>query len=161
MATQFPTPSALLCALSIGASLALPGIATANDVDDLVAQGMFCSATARAEFHACGNGVLDDYWIALAICINESDAKDRTRMPPGGEGVENREQSTLQPISSQGRLDACSELGEHRYDPEFEPALFEKQLRESRESQPLFSARDWQSMGISQRDAVHQSAGAE
>ena len=125
MATQFPTPSALLCALSIGASLLLPGIATANDVDDLVAQGMFCSATAQAEFHACGNGVLDDYWIALAICINESDNKDRAECVQEAR-ASRTEANQLCRDQLEGRGDACSELGEHRYDPEFEPALFEK-----------------------------------
>ena len=53
----------------------VPRIAGAADVDSLITQGMFCSATAQAVFRACGNQTLDDYWIAVGICINESDAR--------------------------------------------------------------------------------------
>ena len=42
--------SALLCPLSFVSSLALPGLAAANEVNELVSQGKFCSATAQAAF---------------------------------------------------------------------------------------------------------------
>jgi hypothetical protein len=123
MTTRFPTPSALPYVLTLAASLALPEMAAATDVDELVSQGKFCSATARAEFHACGNDVLDNYWIAFGICINESDSKDRADCFAEAKASK-AEDTQLCKDQLAGRREACSELGEHRYDPEFEPKLF-------------------------------------
>jgi hypothetical protein len=112
----------LLCLITC---LALPGLTTAHDVDELLTQGKFCSATAQAAFLACGNDVLDDYWIAVGICINESDGSDRRdclREAKHGRSEGNQECSD----QLEARHEACADLGEHRYDPLFEPALFER-----------------------------------
>lgn len=104
--------------LTVGAA------ASAADVDELNAQAMYCSATAQAVFRACGNQVDGDYWVSFGICINEPDDADRAECfadakSARGEGSQLcREQLT-------GRRDTCSLLGEGRYDPEFEPALFD------------------------------------
>ena len=65
-----------LVALAV-AQVAWPGIAGAGTVDELIAQGRYCSATAQALFQACGNQTDDEYLVSLAICINESDSQDR------------------------------------------------------------------------------------
>lgn len=99
-------------------------VGAAADVDELNAQAMYCSATAQAVFRACGNQVDGDYWVSFGICINEPDDADRAECfadakSARGEGSQLcREQLT-------GRRDTCSLLGEGRYDPEFEPALFD------------------------------------
>ena len=45
-------------------------------VNELIAQGKFCSATAQAVFRACSNQTLDDYWIGIGLCINGSEGRD-------------------------------------------------------------------------------------
>ncbi len=42
--------------------IALPGIAAES--------GGFCTVTANTVFRACKSGALDDYFIALAVCVN-------------------------------------------------------------------------------------------
>jgi hypothetical protein len=69
--------SLLLAPFAAGA-LALPAAAAEPTINDLVAQGKFCTATAAAVARACNNETLDDYYIGVGICINESDGRDRT-----------------------------------------------------------------------------------
>ena len=52
------------------ALVAAPLTASAQPtVNELVAQGKFCSATAEAVLRACSNQTRDDYWIGIGICI--------------------------------------------------------------------------------------------
>src|SRR5262245_11289425 len=118
MTTQFHATSAL-SGLVIVTTLLGPGIAAASDVDDLAAQGLFCTATALAESHACDNSVLDDYWIAVGICTNESDAKDRAQCFADARAAR-AEAKVLCTDQHSARRQACADLGEGRYDPEFE-----------------------------------------
>jgi len=53
--TQSHRSRALWSLLGLVTLCTLPGIAAASDVDELLAQGKFCSATAQAAFRACGN----------------------------------------------------------------------------------------------------------
>src|SRR5262245_36613966 len=59
------------------AAAPIGGAAHAATVDDLVAQGQYCSATAQALYQACGHQTQDDYLVNVAICINEPEAADR------------------------------------------------------------------------------------
>jgi len=136
--------------------LALPATARASDVDDLVAQGLFCSATAQAEFRACGNSVLDDYWIAVGICVNESDAKDRAAC---FQDAKTSKSDATQLCTDQlaGRRSACAELGEHRYDPEFEAASFDKNfasLTNPNRYFPLTIGSQWEFRSATQNTKV-------
>ena len=93
--------------------------------------------------------MLDDFWIATGICINESDSADRLECFQ--EARASRTESN-QECSDQleGRLEACSELGEQRYDPEFEPALFEKNfanLNNPNRYFPLAIGSHWEFVG--------------
>jgi hypothetical protein len=124
MVTQLRGASALLGLVTI-TTLFCPRIAGASDVDDLAAQGLFCTATALAESHACDNSVLDDYWIAVGICINESDAKDRAQCFSDARAAR-AEAKVLCTDQHAARRQACADLGEGRYDPEFEAADFDK-----------------------------------
>ena len=103
----------------------VPVIASAGDVDSLIAQGKFCSATAQAAFQACGHQTLDDYWIAFGICINESDSKDRAECFADAKSTRS-EDDQLCKDQREARLEACDPLGEGRYDPDFEAADFDK-----------------------------------
>jgi hypothetical protein len=84
----------------------------------------FCSRTAKAVFRACQNEVRDDFFIAKAICINVSDDAERAQCFADAR-ASRRESKELCREQRTGRLDACKSLGEDRYDPDFDPALFD------------------------------------
>ena len=89
-----------------------------------LAQEGFCSATATALFRACQSEVKDDFFVAQAKCINVSDDEGR-RGCSGKARTARRKANKLCRRQRQGRLDACRSLGEGRYDPNFDPALFD------------------------------------
>ena len=114
------TVNFLLPALA-AAPLAMPAAATEPTVNELLAQGKFCSATAQAVFRACSNQTLDDYWIGVGICINESDGRDRTECFT--DLKDSRDEANDECAAQRkARTDLCKEVGEGRYDPEFEEA---------------------------------------
>jgi len=86
--------------------------------------GRFCSATAAVLFEACGDEIEADHATARAICINVSDGEDRGDCRADAE--ESRREG-VQLCSEQlaGRREACASVGEGRYDPDFDPALFD------------------------------------
>ena len=154
MATQLLRTQTLLCLLAT--LLVRPGIAAASDVDDLAAQGLFCSATALAQSHACQSSVLDDYWTAVGICTNESDAKDRAQCFADARAAR-AEAKTLCTDQHEGRLAACAALGEHRYDPEFEAADFDKNfasLSNPNRYFPLAIGSQWEFHTATQVDKI-------
>jgi hypothetical protein len=106
-------------------------------VNELLAQGRFCSATAQAVFRACSNQTLDDYWIGLGICINESDGRDRTECFT--DLKESRDEATDECAAQRkARTDLCKEVGEGRYDPEFEETDFDADFRNLTNPNPYF-----------------------
>lgn len=90
--------------------------------------GAFCSSTAASLFRACGYEALDDYWKTVANCTNVSDAADRADCLAEARADRDEANALCQEQRS-GRLSACRVLGENRYDPEFDPALFESNFR--------------------------------
>ena len=106
-------------------------------VDEFLAQGRYCSATSQAELRACGNQTQDDYWISVGICINESDARDRKDCFNDAKAT--RDESTAlcsDQFTARNRL--CGQVGEARYDPEFEAADFENDFAHLRVTNPYF-----------------------
>lgn len=121
-------------------AMSLPSaLAAASDttMDDFLAQGRFCSATAQAESRACGNETLDDYWIAVGICINESDGRDRAECYADARATRN-EAETLCGEQRKARIELCSSIGEARYDPEFEARDFDKDFANLTNPNPYF-----------------------
>jgi hypothetical protein len=112
-------------------------LAAASDVSDLAAQGLYCSATAQAADHACGHGVLDDYWIAVGICTNEPDPVDRKECFAEANDAR-AEGDQLCDDQLDARHEACAELGQARYDPKFEPFLFESDYGNLAHANPYF-----------------------
>lgn len=125
--------------LSAAAVSPLSAQAATNDaaVDDFLAQGRFCSATAQAESRACGNETLDDYWIAVGICINESDARDRAACFADAKAARD-EANTLCAEQRKARMQLCGSIGEARYDPEFEAKDFDKDFSNLSNPNPYF-----------------------
>jgi len=115
-------PGVLAAALT--ASLPLPNAANAASFEDLNAQGLYCSATAAALFRACRSSVSDDYWVAVALCTNESEKADRTKCLADARS-ERSDATELCGEQFAGRNAACKALGEGRYDPPFEPKQFD------------------------------------
>lgn len=105
--------------------------------DDRSQQGGFCSATAQAISRSCGYRVKDNYWIAVAKCINVSD--DTQRAHCSADAKDSRDEGE-QLCSAQldGRLDACTSLGEGRYDPAFDPASFDDDFAHLTHPNPYF-----------------------
>ncbi len=110
-------------------ALAAAPIAVAQPtVNELIAQGRFCSATAQAVFRACSNQTLDDYWIGVGICINESDGRDRAEC--FDDLKDSRDEATDECAAQRkARAALCKEVGEDRYDPRFEETDFDTDFR--------------------------------
>jgi hypothetical protein len=116
-----------------------PALAVADDRedDDRSNNGKYCTATAKAIFRACGYDLQDDYWIAVAFCINISDNAKRELCYADAK-ASRHESNQLCQEQMTGRLDACKALGEGRYDPDFSPALFEDDFAHLTNPNPYF-----------------------
>ncbi len=111
------------------------GTTLARGDDDT--DGRFCSATATALFTACKNEVIDDYYKARAICINVSDEEERETCFADAK-ASRRESNQLCRAQLTWRRDACTSLGEDRYDPEFNPAAFDDDFTNLTNPNPYF-----------------------
>lgn len=91
-------------------------------------RGGFCSSTALLQLGACRNENTDDSLTARAICINLSDPAERDDCfeEADADGSEGRQLCFEQ---FHARRDVCEELGEGRYDPDFDPAAFDPDPR--------------------------------
>jgi hypothetical protein len=145
----------LFAPLAAGA-LALPAAASTPTVNELVAQGKFCTATATAVANACSNQTLDDYWIGVGICINESDGRDRTECV--ADLQDSRDEATQQCAAQRkARVDLCKTLGEDRYDPELEPRDFDRDFRNLTNPNPYFPlgiGNRWEFRSATEKDVV-------
>jgi hypothetical protein len=115
----------------------------------------FCSDTARTLFDACKAGVTDDSLVKKAICINISDAEQRDECLDELEAAR-EEGNQLCAEQRDGRLDACKSLGEGRYDPDFDPALFDDPRNPTNPNPyfPLTVGNRWEYRGGTEIDAV-------
>jgi hypothetical protein len=126
----------LLPALTAG-TLVLPAAANEPTVSDLIAEGKFCTATATAVFRACNHQTLDDYWIGVGLCINESEGAERTECL--NDLKHSRAEATEECAAQRhARTNLCKTIGEERYDPEFEPRNFDSDLRNLTNPNPYF-----------------------
>jgi hypothetical protein len=83
-----------------------------------------CSATAAALFAACGFEALDDAATARAKCINVEDTAERKECLAEAKTAFKESKGSCRE-TRRWRLDACKVLGQGRYDPDFDPALFD------------------------------------
>jgi hypothetical protein len=96
-----------------------------------------CTETASRQYEACRYEVKDDFATAFAICGNTSDKQERSdcydeaRTARGESNEECGEQR-------EAREDLCDELGEDRYDPEFDPADFDTDFANLTHPNPWF-----------------------
>jgi hypothetical protein len=94
------------------------GIGDNREDDARSVTGRYCSATAETLFRACGHAVQDDYWIAVAVCINVSDDAQREQCSGAAKASRGKgNQLCFDQLA--WRLDACKSVGEDRYDPAY------------------------------------------
>lgn len=112
----------------LGLCCLLPAISVlANNDDDKSRAGGrqndYCSATARAQFVACGYEQRDDYFTAQAVCFNETDDADRQTCL-ADRTANSKESKQLCQEQFDARRNLCAMLGEAQYDPSFRPENF-------------------------------------
>ncbi len=116
----------------------------------------FCSSTADAIFRACTNGVDDDFWIANAVCINVTNDSERSQCFT--DAKESRaEDNQLCSDQLALRQDTCKLVGEDRYDPDFDPALFDTNFANLTNPNPFFPLKignTWEYRGGTESDTV-------
>lgn len=83
----------------------------------------YCSATAQAQFVACGYEQRDDYFTAQAVCLNVADDEEQ-RACLAESKANSRESQQLCQEQLDARRDLCALLGEAQYDPDFSPENF-------------------------------------
>ncbi len=109
----------------------------ANDPADRGGRGNFCSQTANLLFRSCWKEATDDRLQARAICLNVSDTTERSQCLADATTAHN-EKRQLCDAQRAGRFDACKLLGENRYDPKFDPALFDTDFTHLTNPNPYF-----------------------
>jgi hypothetical protein len=108
----------------IGAIL-LVSLLAANpaQANNTTLKGGQCSKAAKAAFAACRYEKKDDYWIAAGNCANVADADARVAC---WEDAAAARKEGLAECGDQraARLEVCDAIGEARYDPLIDPAMF-------------------------------------
>lgn len=126
---------------AIAAAQALAAIApaafAAGDMAGDAPHGAFCSTTASLLFDACGNQVKSDDAVANAKCLNIGDAQQRRdcRLQMR---TARAEATQLCKDQHDGRLSTCAQLGEARYDPNFDPVSFDSDFARLSHPNPYF-----------------------
>lgn len=103
----------------------------------LSAPKSYCSDTASLQLDACRHEVEDDYLIARAICVNISDGEERAECA-GDAREERREERQLCRDQRVARGDLCDAIGEDRYEPDFDPELFDDDFTNLTNPNPYF-----------------------
>lgn len=121
-------------ALGLGACY---GVTTGHATEALGAPGQYCTATANALARGCVHELQDDYWQAVARCINVSEQPEREACLLDAQAASS---ANVQRCYAQlaGRRQACSALGEGPYDPEFEPEDFDSDFTRLTKPNPYF-----------------------
>lgn len=97
----------------------------------------FCTDTATVQFNACRNEVVDDYFTAQAFCIQIIDAAERQACFEEANAARQEGNQTCRE-QRDAREDLCDLVGEGRYDPNFDPALFESDFSNLTHPNPYF-----------------------
>ena len=84
----------------------------------------FCTASADALLQGCYAHFIGDRYVRKAVCFNVADSEEREECLADRE-EQRQEDKELCNEQHLARIRACRVLGEARYDPEFEPELFD------------------------------------
>ena len=105
-------------------TLVLIDTTTRAQSDEWPGNRRYCSGTATAMFEACRSQAEPDHWKAVAICSNLDEDEEREDCFEEID-EERREAAQLCRAQMAARRTLCELLGEDRYDPDFDPALFD------------------------------------
>ena len=123
---------AMCCVLATGTALAGGSVAA-----DDPGERRFCTATTLAQYDACRYETRDGFSIAKAKCINVSDGDKRAACFTTAREARAEARQLCRAQRAQ-RLEICGELGEARYDPDFDPADFDSDYRHLTNPNPYF-----------------------
>jgi hypothetical protein len=127
-----------LAGLSPLFAITLAGLAAASAAaaDAESTHARYCSTTTALAFLACRNANQDSFQIATAICLNLADEDERKKCEDDAE--EAREEGhDLCRDQQHARRDVCRLIGEARYDPDFDPDLFDEDFGNTNPYYPL------------------------
>lgn len=116
----------------------------------------YCSQTAEAVFSGCRHEVRADYSFARAICINVSEAAAQARCFADA-NASRLEANQLCDEQLDAREEVCEAVGEGRYDPDFDPALFDPDFTNPTNPNPYFPLRignRWEYRGGTQSNTI-------
>jgi hypothetical protein len=97
----------------------------------------FCSQVARAQHRACRHDAIDNSFTQKAVCINTSDAAERSQCFADRKAT-HEEDRQLCSEQFDARKDVCAALGEDRYAPDFNPAGFDDDFTNLSNPNPYF-----------------------
>lgn len=102
----------------------------------------WCSRTARKALNACHSELEDDLWIAIGNCIYVADVDERRECK---DEARSEAEEAAEECEDQydARLELCGDLGEDRYDPDFDPADFETVFTNLNPYLPLAVGNQW------------------
>lgn len=106
------------------------------------AAGPLCNRTAFLMLKSCVHEIHDDYFVELAVCLNIRDSveRDECRDDARESFLEAREECAEQ---REARVEFCDDLGENRYDPDFDPADFTTVFNDLNPYFPLSVGNRW------------------
>jgi hypothetical protein len=143
-------------AVALGAALAAWPAHATDDDDDARPGGAFCSATAARMGTACAYEASDDLFLTRAKCLNIGDAAERaTCLREAKAAYGAARQSCVAQLTA--RRQVCALVGEARYDPPWEAALFDadfRQLSNPNPYYPLTIGARWEYRGGSESTVV-------
>jgi len=126
---------ALMAVLTPG--LLAGGAEARGRVNDVAADGRFCTATATALDASCRSGVEAEEELARAICLNLGERQERTEcFADADDSSDAAEEECAEQLAA--RRAACVALGEDRYDPDFDPEDFDADFRNPGHQNPYF-----------------------
>jgi hypothetical protein len=96
-----------------------------------------CGQTARAARHACANETRDDYWTAIGICANTTDATVRSACRHAAkQDAKDAAKGCTEQFAA--RKDLCDALGPSAYAPAIDPGRFLDPATIAARPNPLF-----------------------
>jgi hypothetical protein len=128
----------LAAAALVGVVLWPAGLRADDDGDEALSDnGAYCSSTAAAAFESCKDGVEADFRLAIGKCINVADAQARSLCIADARDARDEARQLCQD-QRKARHDVCAVLGEGRYEPNFNPARFDKDFGNLTHPNPYF-----------------------
>src|SRR5262245_47053388 len=115
----------------------------------------FCSATAGTLYLACQNDASDNFLVARAKCFNISDLEARKDCFTEAAAARKEDLQLCRQQLAWRRL-ACRSLGEDRYDPVVDPALFDDPKNPTKPNPyfPLDVGKKWEYRGGNEVNTV-------